>query len=259
MTAGSLDVVGLGIRTTLVCPEARACIEVADKVFYLVADPISYLWLISVNPNAESLHTSYREGEIRMKAYLEMIDRILNAVRSGNRVCVVSYGHPGVFAFPMHESIRRAREEGFPSKMVPGVSAEDCLFADLGVDPGRTGCQSFEATDFLIYRRRFDPSCTLVLWQIGVIGNLDFQKEYETAGLAVLTDVLCQYYPRNHEVTIYEAASLPGVKFSAETVPLFDLASARVNAISTLLVPPVEKRAPDAEMMTRLHIMLPQK
>jgi uncharacterized protein YabN with tetrapyrrole methylase and pyrophosphatase domain len=159
----------------------------------------------------------------------------------------------------MHESIRRAREEGFRSKMVPGVSAEDCLFADLGVDPGRTGCQSFEATDFLIYRRRFDPSSTLILWQIGVIGNLDFQKEYETEGLAVLTDVLSQHYPSDHEVTIYEAASFPGVKFSAETVPLFRLASAQVNPISTLLVPPAEKRAPDGDMIARLRITLLRK
>jgi hypothetical protein len=33
--------------------------------------------------------------------------------------------------------------------MLPGISAEDCLFADLGIDPGIYGCQSYEATDFL--------------------------------------------------------------------------------------------------------------
>jgi len=34
--------------------------------------------------------------------------------------------------------------------MLPGISAEDCLFADIGVDPGIYGCQSFEATDLFV-------------------------------------------------------------------------------------------------------------
>ena len=48
--------------------------------------------------------------------------------------------------------------EGFNAQMLAGISAEDCLFADLGLDPGKNGCQSFEATDFLIRRRQFEPT-----------------------------------------------------------------------------------------------------
>ena len=54
-----------------------------------------------------------------------------------------------VFVQPSHESIAIARLEGFSARMLPGISAEDCLFADIGLDPGKDGCQSFEATDFL--------------------------------------------------------------------------------------------------------------
>ena len=32
----------------------------------------------------------------------------------------------------------------------PGISAEYCLVADLGIDPGATGMQSMEATQFMI-------------------------------------------------------------------------------------------------------------
>jgi hypothetical protein len=35
--------------------------------------------------------------------------------------------------------------------MLPAISAEDCLFADLGVDPADHGCPSYEATDFLVH------------------------------------------------------------------------------------------------------------
>ena len=84
---------------------------------------------------------------------------------------VVFYGHQRVFVHPGHESIRRAHMEGFPACMLPGISAEDCLFAELGIDPSKNGCQSFEATDFLVYKRKFDNRSSLILWQIGANGD----------------------------------------------------------------------------------------
>jgi Tetrapyrrole (Corrin/Porphyrin) Methylases len=80
-----------------------------------------------------------------------MVNRIIKYVKRDLRVCAVFYGHPGVFCTPSHESIRIARKLGYRATMLPAISAEDCLFADLGVDPGKHGCQSFEATDFLVY------------------------------------------------------------------------------------------------------------
>jgi hypothetical protein len=55
-----------------------------------------------------------------------------------------------------HESIRMARMEGFLACMLPGISAEDLLFAEFGIAPSENGCQSFEVTDFLGYKRKFD-------------------------------------------------------------------------------------------------------
>jgi len=34
--------------------------------------------------------------------------------------------------------------------MLPAISSEDCLYADLGVDPATTGNASYDATDFLL-------------------------------------------------------------------------------------------------------------
>ena len=99
-----------------------------------------------------------------------MAEAILEPVRAGKRVCAAFYGHPGVFVLPSHEAIARARAEGFDATMLPGVSAEDCLVADLGVDPARNGLQSYEAGDFLRRRPAIEPTTALVLWQIGVVG-----------------------------------------------------------------------------------------
>ena len=55
--------------------------------------------------------------------------------------------------------------------MDPGISAEDCLYADLGLDPGTVGCTHFEASQLLFYRRLIDTSAWLVLWQVDVVGD----------------------------------------------------------------------------------------
>ena len=138
-----------------------------QKKCYAAAD----IWKKKLNINSESLHDCYIHGEPRNYAYDRMVERILSYVSRGLNVCVVFYGHPGVFVHPGHESIRRVRMEGFPACMLPGISAEDCLFAELGIDPSKNGCQSFEATDFLVYKRKFDNRSSLILWQIGAIGD----------------------------------------------------------------------------------------
>jgi hypothetical protein len=101
---------------------------------------------------------------------------------------------------PAHEAIRRARQEGHDAVMLPGVSAEDCLVADLGFDPGARGCQSFEATDFLVRHRRFDPASVLLLWQIGGIGVSDFRAS--TFWNPLLARVLAGMYGDAHEVVV---------------------------------------------------------
>ena len=151
---------------------------------YVVADPIAATRLESLNRNARSLTELYRAGVPRRRIYEEMVDEILGPVRDGKRVCAVFYGHPGVYVEPSHEAVRRAREEGFEARMLPGVSAEDCLVADLGVDPGESGWQSWEATSFLLHGFRPDPTAGLVLWQVDGIGKLDWDLDPDPRGLA---------------------------------------------------------------------------
>jgi hypothetical protein len=140
--------------------------------------------------------------------------------------------------------------------MLPGVSAEDCLFADLGLDPGEVGCQSFEATDFLLRRRRFDPTSLLVLWQIGLVGIEDIRLValWSASGLAVLIETLLETYPRSHPVVVYEASTLPTSPPKIERVALGELANAGVTATSTLCVTPLGEGKTDFEVARRLGL-----
>src|SRR5262249_16481674 len=158
-------VVGTGIRVIgQLTTEAIAWIKISEKVLYLTHDPVACGIIAHLNPSAESLAGFYVERKLRKETYEEMVGRVMECVRSGKRPCVVFYGHPGVFCWPGHEAIRQAQREGYLARMLPAISAEDCLFADLGLDPATTGCQSYQATDFLNSDRQIDPSSLLILW-----------------------------------------------------------------------------------------------
>lgn len=252
---GELAVVGYGIRLVgQITPEAENCIRYADRVLHACAEGAAARWIESLNPRTESLDLLLRFDQPRLATYRATVERILACVRHGLRVCVVYYGHPGVFANAPHEAIRIAREEGFVAEMLPAISAEDCLFADLGVDPGVCGYQGFEATDFLIHRKRISPLNSVVLWQIGMIGEAGYKVSPNREGLAVLTQRLLTLYPENHRVVLYEASQYPITDPVIESVPLANLPSARVSAYTTLYLPPAGAPRADSLMLKRLGL-----
>ena len=149
--------------------------------------------------------------------------------------------------------IELVEAEGFDAVMVPGISAEDCLIADLGIDPGKFGCQQFEASQFMFYKRRFDPSCYLVLWQIGLAGDKSMAKfATGAAHRQVLIELLAEQYPLDHEVILYEAAVLPIDTVRKQTLTLSELADAEIFMHTTLVIPPSQKMQPNHEVLERL-------
>jgi len=227
----------MGLHLT---PEARAAIDAADVLLYLSAEPLADRWVASLHRNARSLVPLYRVGVEREEIYAAIVDAILEPVRSGISVCAAFYGHPGVFVRPSHEAIRRARAEGYPARMLPAVSAEDCLFADLGVDPAEHGCASFDATAFLRRPRPLDTSACLVLWQVAAIGEGRAVAEgAHGRNLPILVERLLQSYPPEHEVVLYEAAPYPVAEPAIERLSLSALADAVPAPQATLYVPPV--------------------
>lgn len=238
--AARLDVVGTGIdpwRDTSEYTKHR--IATADDVLYLVADPMATRWVTALNDGAESLAHLYASHIDPIDAYDAIVATTMERLRRGHTVCLVLYGHPGVFAMPGHNAIALARAEGFEATMHPAVSAADCLYADLGVDPGKHGCLSVEASHFLERRPHFDTSLALVLWQIGVVGASTPATYTQPPGLAELVDFLSERYGSDHGVTVYEAATQPTFHPRIETVRLAELTEVPLTQASTLYVPPL--------------------
>jgi precorrin-2 methylase len=252
---GSLTVVGTGIRTLgQLTAEAIAWIKVSDAVLYAVVDPVAEEVIRTLNPaGALSLMGYYVEGMARNLTYEAMVNHIVSCVKAGQRTCVALYGHPGIFAYPAHEAIRRLRKEGFQARMLPGISAEDCLFADLGVDPARTGCQSIEASHFLLYEKTIDATSALILWQVGAVGDNTYHSgRYKLDAFPFMISKLSGVYGGSHVATVYEAAILPGMVPRIKSVAIENLTPDDVTAASTLYVPPSRRRVLNRELASRL-------
>jgi precorrin-3B methylase len=256
---GSLVCVGVGMTLgSHITPLSRSYIEKADVVFSLMSDGIVELWVQEMHPDVRSLQPYYSEGTSRLISYKAMIEAMLSEVRAGRKVCGAFYGHPGVFAWVPHRAIELAREEGYAAHMEPGVSAEDCLYADLGIDPGKFGCAHYEASQFMFYQRRIDPSAYLILWQVGVAGDQSLARFSTGAAYRqVLVDILARDYPLDHEVIIYQAATLPIQRARMERVRLSDLVQAQVDMQVTVVVPPGCVKVRDSEVLKRLVAMAP--
>jgi hypothetical protein len=256
---GRLVVIGSGIKAvshfTL---EAQAHIQQADIVLYAAADPVTDLWIESQNPRSFDLYQYYADDKGRMITYVQMVERILAEVRAGKYVCALFYGHPGVFVTPSHNAIAIAREEGYDAVMLPAVSAEDCLYADLGVDPSVPGMQIYEATDFLLRRRSVDTTANFILWQVGCIGDLGFKfGGYKNDKFDVLLDYLEEIYGPDHLAVNYVANMFAGPP-QIDRHLIRDYrdpeVKAKVSGISTFFIPAKDGIESDAGMLAKLGL-----
>jgi hypothetical protein len=255
---GSLTVIGTGIAlATQLTPEASAALERADELHYLAADPVHGRWIAGLHADARPLHDLYRPGKHRAEIYDAIVQRLVGRVRAGREVCAAFYGHPGMFVRPSHEAVRRLREDGYRATMLPGISAQDCLFADLGVDPAAEGCQAYDATDFLVFGRRVDATAGLILWQIGFIGAAHFADPHDAAPISLLVDALLDEYGPEHEVVVYEASPYPIGEPYVDRRSLATLSGAEVPAMATLYVPPRRRPRANRAMAERLGMTTP--
>jgi len=259
--SGRLICVGVGMTLGAhLCPISRSHIENADVVFSAVSDGFVELWLNELHHDVRSLQDYYAADKSRHITYQEMVDVMLAEVRLGKKVVGAFYGHPGVFAKSPHEAIAQAKREGFTAQMIPGISAEDCLYADLGIDPGKVGCQHFETTQFMLYQRRVDASAYLVLWQIGLAGDLSMgisatgREERQ-----LLLELLAKDYPLTHECYLYEAPTMPLQTPRIDKLELQALLDAPIHLHTTLVIPPALALQDNHDMRRRLKQLAANK
>lgn len=254
---GSIACVGIGMTLgSHLTPLARSHIQQADVVFAAVSDNIVEMWLERMHPDVRSLQSYYGEGKPRIDTYREWVEVMMSEVRAGKRVCGVFYGHPGIFAWSPHKVLEVARAEGYEARMEPGISAEDCLYADLGIDPGTFGCQHVEASQLLFYERSIDTTGHLVVWQIGMLGNRSVANaDQGSAYRGLLVELLMQEYPGEHGVILYRCATLPIEHPHIRHLRLRELPLADIQQEETLVIPPARPLRRNELLRRRLAML----
>ncbi|MGX5173781.1 SAM-dependent methyltransferase [Aliikangiella sp. IMCC44653] len=252
---GELICVGTGIQLGAhITPVAKSAIQAADTVFMSVSNHFMEEWISQMNNDVRNLQSHYQKGLSRNQTYRKMLEVVVAEVKQGKNVCLCLYGHPGVFALVAHKAIQQLKHEGYSASMEPGISAEDCLIADLGLDPGKLGCQQYEATQFMMYHRQIDPSALLILWQIGVAGDMSLAKRNTSRqALQILIDLLGQHYPLSHQVILYEAKTISLGNNRIQKIALSDLVNAKLHDYTTLVIPACKELQKNHAVISQLQ------
>jgi Tetrapyrrole (Corrin/Porphyrin) Methylases len=201
-------------------------IQRADVVFYHATNGPAATHVRKLNPNAVDLYEYYGEGKKRRATYVEMAELMLREVRRGLTVVGVFHGHPGYFVSPARRALAIASIEGYETAMLPGVSAPDCMFSDLRVDPGVFGCQ------ILMASRVFQPDAVIaitghvVFLQVGAVGDPGFSfSGYKNATLPAFFEKLIGLYGEEQDSVYYMASIFPGFEPFVATRRLADYRS----------------------------------
>lgn len=267
---GSLTILGSGIETIGMAVGDVKLLEEADKVLFCVADPATIVWLKRLRPDALDLYVLYGEGKVRYITYMQMTEAQLYWVRQGLNVVVVFYGHPGIFVLSTHRAIKLARREGHKAVMKAGVCALDTLCADLGVDPCHPGMQTGEATDCLVRQRHLDTGLHVVLWQVGLIGELGYRRQgYLNTNFSYFISWLQRIYGDDYEITHYIGSRYPTIDPLIEIYKLNQLhhpdVQTKITGLSTFYIPPRDvivtdyKTAWDLGVITKGQHIVPPK
>ncbi|KAG6330027.1 hypothetical protein ID866_9061 [Astraeus odoratus] len=219
---GTLTIAGSGIASIRhITLETLSYIEHADKVYYCITDPATEAFIQDKSKGDYiNLMVYYSTNKHRYESYVQMCEVMLNDVRAGYDVL--------------------ARDEGFQVKMLPGISAADYMFADLGFDPAIPGCMAQEATAIVVQNKKLDPSLHNIIWQVGGVGGRDIA--FDNASFHYLVDRLQEDFGPKHKVTHYIGAVLPQSTTIMDEFTIADLRKEemvkQLSPISTLYVPP---------------------
>lgn len=252
----TLIVVGSGIKSIAhITEETKKIIQHADKVLYLVNEDNLKAWIQREAKEAESLEPAYFSSPKRIDAYSQITTRIVSEYYKIKTLCVVFYGHPSVFAESALNAVKEINAANGHAILLPAVSAMDCLFSDLQIDPGDQGCYAIDATELLIYEKSVETYTHTILWQIANLGMADANQ---TRKIHVLRDYLYEFYPEDYQVCLYEAAILPTQKPRIQWLSLRDLVQTAINPVSTLYIPPMPKTALSQKYLDLLEIDIAQ-
>lgn len=240
--------VGLGIvGVRHITREAEDCIRASNQVFLVDHGFGVREFLEELGPKVSPLLEHYKEGESRLETYQNMATVVVDAALENPPVCFATYGHPTFYVFPTMLIQRAAALLDLRVHVVPGISAFDAVLIDLGLDPGLTGFQMYEATALLMQDRILQPDVPCLLLQVDTVESALFTRRGSRAERFVrLQQHLLNFYPADHEVISVLSSTFPLLVPIRNRFPLSELPEqyAKGTQSGTLYIPPLGKQIP---------------
>jgi uncharacterized protein YabN with tetrapyrrole methylase and pyrophosphatase domain len=245
--AFDIYIVGLGIVAVRhVTREVEAALRRSNEILFLAKAFGIDDYLRRMCPRVTDLHSAaYSEGGGRLNSYHVMAARVLDAAIKHPPVTFALYGHPMVFVYPSRQILEAAGILGLRVQVLPGISAMDCLFVDLALDPALEGLQMYEATDLLLRERPLQPDVPCLLWQVGAVETrLYTEARSRPERFTRIKNYLLRFYPPDHKVIAVYSATHPFARSHLTAFALNDIETVheKLHQSVTLYVPSVTAR-----------------
>lgn len=237
-----IHIVGLGVLSVdHVTRETEDAIRNSNEVLYVDTGVATGEFLETLCPKVTAIFdSSYSDSEHRLNAYQLMAARVVDAALQHAPVTFAMQGHPTVGVYAPFLINDMAGVLGLSVRTLPGISALDCMFAELMIDPCVMGMQMYEATDLLLRCRPLQPDVHAMIWQVGCVETrLYSMRVSRPLRFERLQAHLLQFYPADHEVTLFFATPHPLMRSTCHRFPLGALCEHAhvIHAGFTLLLP----------------------
>jgi precorrin-2 methylase len=252
VTRGRIDIAGLGIRPThQITTEVDSCVRSADVVFHSVGSETTRRWLEGKARESYDLNSLYKDGGSRLPTYQATAELVLRQARDGKRVALVVYGHPCLLHTGVQLTLRAARREGIPIRVMPGLSTVDGLLASLGVDPGFGGLQVLEANDMLKHGRTPQVDGHVVVLQVACVGpRVHRASGHSGEHTDLLIERLRSLY-RDDDAALHFRLATDGRPDDLSWTTVGALTAERWSNRSSLYLPPAKKPPVDPAWSAR--------
>ena len=246
---GTLVCVGVGaLLDAHITPATHRRIAQSDVVFAAHLDPATLCALRRLNDNVRCLQTDTATRNSVLESDDMTVELVLDELRRGKNVTAAFLGHPSRASSTANLLVRAAHQEGFQATFEPAISIEDCIYAHLRIDPGKFGCQQYDVSQIMLYRRSIDTSAYLLLWKFGEGGMRP------PARRRLLLDVLYREYPLDHRVFLYVPPVLGG-PYSFTECMMGSLVEIEAHPQMAIVIPPATDLLPDPDIRARLSLL----
>ncbi len=239
-------IVGLGIvQVDQITRETERAISSSKEILYVERGLAVDTFLRERCEVVTDLTQLYHDETDRLDTYRRMAASVIAAALDHSPVTFALYGHPLIFAYPPFLVQQMARCFDLTVKILPAISAMDCIFADLAVDPSMNGLQIFEATEMLLRGRPLQVDVPVLIWQIGSLETgLYSGRQSRPERFDRFLEHVLAFYPATHTVFAVHSSTHPLLRSEVIEFKIGEIGShsSKLHAGFSLYIPPLMTR-----------------